>query len=241
MGHAFFTLSLGMGAIMIYGSYLPNEVSIARSTVIIALADTAVALLAGMAIFPIVFAYGLEPDKGPGLIFTTLPVAFGQMPWGGFFGTLFFILLSFAALTSAISLIEPAVAWLIEHAGFSRIRAAMYTGLVAWVIGLGSVFSFNLWKANTLSVSIGEGVNEMRLVDEATFFDVVEYVTSNIMLPVGGLLIALFVGWAMRRETVSEELGIGNPRLFETWRFILRYVTPVLVLLVFLSSIGVVT
>jgi NSS family neurotransmitter:Na+ symporter len=238
MGHAFFTLSLGVGAIMMYGAYLPSDVSITRSSIIIALADTVIALLAGLAIFPIVFAYGLEPDKGPGLIFTTLPVAFGQMPWGGFFGTLFFILLTFAALTSAISLIEPAVAWLIERGGLTRIRAAMYTGVVAWLIGLGSVFSFNLWKDETLTISVGEGANEIKLVNEASFFNVMEYVTSNVMLPLGGLLIALFVGWAMRRESVQVELGISNPRLFQAWRFIMRYVTPVLVLFVFLNSVG---
>jgi neurotransmitter:Na+ symporter, NSS family len=128
MGQAFFSLSLGMGAIMIYGSYLKSDASIMQNTVIIALLDTAVALLAGLAIFPIVFAHGLEPGSGPGLIFKTLPIAFGEMPGGAFFGALFFLLLVFAAWTSAISLLEPVVAWLVENRGFSRVRASVLAG-----------------------------------------------------------------------------------------------------------------
>ncbi|VAW62052.1 Sodium-dependent transporter, SNF family, partial [hydrothermal vent metagenome] len=129
MGHAFFTLSLGMGAIMVYGSYLPKEVSIAKATVTIALADTAVALMAGLVIFPIVFANKLEPGSGFGLIFETLPIAFGQMEAGVLIGTLFFVLLVLAALSSSISLIEPAVAWLVENRDMSRVRASIWCGM----------------------------------------------------------------------------------------------------------------
>ncbi|MDH5471207.1 MAG: sodium-dependent transporter, partial [Gammaproteobacteria bacterium] len=144
MGHAFFTLSLGMGAIMVYGSYLPDRISIARASVAISIADTAVALLAGMVIFPIVFANSLDPGAGPGLIFQTLPIAFGHMPYGAFFGMLFFILLVFAAWTSAISLIEPAVAWLVENRGHSRVNASVVAGISTWLFGLLTVFSFNI-------------------------------------------------------------------------------------------------
>lgn len=226
MGHAFFTLSLGMGAIMVYGSYLPSRVSIGSTTVIIALADTAVALLAGLAIFPIVFANGLTPASGPGLIFQTLPIAFGHMAYGAFFGTLFFLLLVFAAWSSSISLIEPAVAWLVENKKMSRMRSCIWAGLLTWLIGIGTVLSFNL--AADLTV-FGK-----------TFFDLMDYLTANIMLPLGGLCIALFAGWVMSTETSANELKLPNDYVYKTWRFIVRYVSPVAVLLVFLNVVGLI-
>ena len=146
MGHAFFTLSLGMGAIMAYGAYVPDRASITGATLTIAAADTVVALLAGMAIFPIVFASGLEPSSGPGLIFQTLAIAFGGMPGGQWFGTLFFVLLVLAAWSSSISIAEPAVAWLVDTRGWKRGAAAVAVGLLAWVLGIGSALSFNLWS-----------------------------------------------------------------------------------------------
>ncbi|NIR29317.1 MAG: sodium-dependent transporter, partial [Gammaproteobacteria bacterium] len=163
MGQAFFSLSLGMGAIMVYGSYLQRHASIARTTITIAAADTGVAILAGLAIFPLVFASGLEPEAGSSLIFKTLPLAFGHMPGGRLFGTLFFVLLAFAAWTSAISVIEPMVAWLVENRGHSRVYAAVASGLGAWALGIGTVLSFNLWEDRTL---LGQ-----------TFFGLLDYLT----------------------------------------------------------------
>ena len=226
MGHAFFTLSLGMGAIMIYGSYMPERVSIAKTTFLIAGADTLVALMAGMAIFPIVFANNLEPSAGPGLIFVTLPVAFGQMPGGSFFGALFFVLVVIAAWTSSISLIEPAVTWLVENHGMRRITACLWSGLFSWVVGLGTVLSFNLWSEHKL---FGK-----------TFFDLLDYLTSNIMLPLGGLFIAVFAAWVMREADVGEELAMVNRVGYHLWRFLVRFVTPVCVVIVFLNAIGVI-
>jgi len=223
MGHAFFTLSLGMGAIMVYGSYLPDNISIAKTSVMVALADTVVALLAGMVIFPLVFANGLEPGAGPGLIFQTLPIAFGQMSGGLFFGTLFFILLVFAAWSSAISLIEPAVAYLVENRGMKRLTAAAICGLATWLVGLATVFSFNIWSGFTV---MGK-----------TIFDLLDFVTSNIMLPLGGLLIAIFAVWVMKKESSRQELGLGKMG-FSLWYVVTRFVTPVAVLIVFLNSIG---
>ncbi len=225
MGHAFFTLSLGMGAIMIYGSYMPEYASIAKTSLIIALADTVVALLAGMAIFPIVFANGLEPGVGPGLIFQTLPLAFGHMPAGAFFGLLFFVLLVFAAWSSAISLIEPAVTWLVENHGFTRVSACVWSGLFTWLLGLGTIFSFSTWSEYTL---FGK-----------TFFDLLDFVTANIMLPLGGLFIAIFAGWVMSRRASQEELAM-TPSLYGLWRFLMRFITPLAVIVVFLNAIGVI-
>lgn len=229
MGHAFFTLSLGIGAIMVYGSYLSNEHSIVQASIIIALADTAVALLAGMAIFPIVFANGLEPSAGPGLIFQTLPIAFGHMQGGTLVGVLFFTLLVFAAWTSAISLIEPAVAYLVENKGYNRVYASVWIGLFTWFVGLGTVFSFNIWSDKTLTIP--------HLFENFTFFDVLDYLTANIMLPLGGLFIALFAAWVMRDASSRDELAT-YPLIYKIWRFLLRFITPVAVIVVFLKAVG---
>ena len=225
MGQAFFSLSLGMGAIMIYGSYLSHTESIPRMAIIVALADTLVAILAGLAIFPIVFAYGLQPQEGSGLIFKTLPLAFGHMPGGAFFGCLFFLLLMVAAWTSAISLLEPVVAWLVENRGMTRVYASILACGIVWILGLGALFSLNIWSDATL---FGK-----------TFFGLLEYVTANIMLPVGGFLIALFAGWQLSRAASVNELGLGQGFAYQTWRILVRYITPVGLILVFLHVLGV--
>ena len=227
MGHAFFTLSLGMGAIMAYGAYVPEHASITGATITIAIADTLVALLAGLAIFPIVFASGLEPGAGPGLIFQTLPIAFGNMPGGHLFGTVFFVLLVFAAWSSAISLVEPAVAWLVEIRNWSRITAAFLVGGLAWLLGIGSALSFNTWSGPEYQI-LGK-----------TLFDLKDFVASNIMLPLGGLLIALFVAYGAGRHMALDELSISRQRLFDAWWFVIRYISPVGIAIVFLNSVGV--
>jgi len=231
MGHAFFTLSLGMGAIMMYGSYLPKDASITQTSVTIALMDTVVALLAGMAIFPIVFASGLEPGAGPGLVFLTLPIAFGGMPGGVFFGTLFFVLLVFAAWTSAISLIEPAVAWLVENRSMQRVRAATIVGMVAWSLGILIIMSFSDWA---FQFDFGGETKSNGL------FDILDILTANFMLPLGGLAMALFAGWMMSRSSTLEELRLGDGMIYRFWYFLVRYVSPVGVLLVFMRGLGVI-
>jgi NSS family neurotransmitter:Na+ symporter len=232
MGHAFFTLSLGMGAIMVYGSYLPAGVSIAKVSIAVSVMDTLVALLAGMAIFPIVFANGLEPDVGAGLIFQTLPIAFGHMDYGAFFGMLFFVLLVFAAWSSAISLIEPAVAWLVENKGMTRVTASVAAGAATWLFGLMTVFSFNLW-------SDVKPLSGFETFKDSTVFDLLDYLTANIMLPLGGLLIAIFAAWKMSRASSVDELAMGDRFFYPLWRFLVRYITPVAVIIVFLNAIGI--
>ncbi len=226
LGHAFFTLSLGCGAMMAYGAYLPAGTSIARTSLLVALADTAVALLAGLAIFPLVFANGLEPGAGPGLIFVTLPIAFGQMPLGQVVGVFFFVMLLIAALTSAISLSEPTIAWLTERFRVSRLKAVLLSGAALWLLSLGSVFSFNLWAEGTL---FGK-----------TFFDCLDYLTTNLLMPLGGLATVFFTGWVLKRKRVSEALNIGHPMLFQAWWWLIRFVTPLGIVLVFLNLIGVI-
>jgi len=223
LGQAFFTLSIGMGAIMAYGAYLPEETSITGASAAVVTADTAIAMLAGLAIFPLVFANGLEPGDGPGLVFNTLPLAFGQMSGGIFISTIFFVLLSFAAWTSAIGLMEPAVAWLVERYNRTRAQAAVIIGLLIWVIGFGSVLSFNVLSDVTFFAG--------------TIFDNVDYLTSNIMLPLGGLLIAVFAGWVMCRNSTSDELGTSG-NLFKTWRLLARIIAPLGILFVLLNAVG---
>jgi NSS family neurotransmitter:Na+ symporter len=226
LGQAFFSLSLGMGAIMVYGSYLPDDASIGHTTVYIAFADTVVAIMAGLAIFPLVFAYGLDVGSGPGLIFVTLPIAFGQMPYGQIFGTGFFVLLLFAAWTSSISLLEPAVAWLVENRGIARPKSAAIAGLIAWTLGIGSVLSFNLWQ-------------DYKIFDK-TYFDIMDYVTSNILLPLGGLLIAIFTAWLMSRKAVVAELGLGEGFVFQAWLFVVRFIAPIGVVVIFLHATDII-
>lgn len=229
MGQAFFSLSLGMGAIMAYGAYLPDDSSIMETSLFVVLADTTVALLAGMAIFPIVLMNGLDPGAGPGLVFRTLPLAFGHMPGGQFFGTLFFILLIFAAWTSSISLIEPAVARLVERRGLSRRMAASIIGVAVWLFGLLSVFSFNLLSGPEFQFLAG------------TFYDNLDYLTSNIMLPMGGLLMAIFAGWVMCKSSTVDELEVGTGFRYNSWRFLTRFVAPISLVAIFLNAIGVLT
>lgn len=223
LGQAFFSLSLGMGAIMAYGSYLSERASIPGTALSIAAMDTSVALLAGLAIFPIVFTYGLQPDEGgPGLIFKILPIAFGQMPYGRVLSVIFFTLLMFAAWTSALSLLEPITAWLVEQRGYSRVRAAAAAGMIAWSLGLGSLLSLNLWSEATLF--------------GMTFFGLMEYLSVNILLPVGGLLIALFAAWFMSTSSSFDELKLGR-RGYLAWRIGTRYVAPAGVLLILLHKV----
>jgi NSS family neurotransmitter:Na+ symporter len=222
LGHAFFTLSLGMGAIMAYGSYMPEDAHIGKTVLTVALLDTAIALVAGMAIFPLVFANGLEPGSGPGLLFVTLPIAFGSMTGGAIIGTLFFVLVVIAAWSSSISLIEPGVAWLGEQ-GFNRKRATALLCLISWAGGMGCIYSNDWLGDKTAGLYI---------------FESLDFLASNIMLPLGGLLIAIFVGWIMPATKVRRYLQINSDLIYNTWYIALRFIAPIGIALVFANSLG---
>jgi neurotransmitter:Na+ symporter, NSS family len=226
LGHAFFSLSLGMGAVMVYGSYLQRNVSIARTTIYIALADTTLGLLVGLAIYSLVFANHLAPNAGPGLIFQTLPIAFGHMPWGNLIGTLFFILVAFAAWTSSISLVEPAIAWIVENTKIKRKTAALGLGIIVWLLGVAVVLSFNEWK----NIKIVFGLN---------IFETLDKLTSTILLPLGGLLMAIFAGYFMKKDHVQEELDLKD-RAFKLWRTANNIIAPIAIVAVFLYLFGVI-
>lgn len=223
MGQAFFTLSLGMGAIMAYGAYMPAGSSVVGTATTIAVLDTSVALMSGLVIFPLVFANGLESSAGPGLMFITLPIAFGQMAGGQIFGTLFFVLVTFAAVTSSISLLEPAVAWVGERLNTSRAKASLVVGGIAWAVGLGSAASFNIAK----DVTLPNGWN---------FFDVMDQISNNVLLPVGGILIALFSSWLLNKTILDEQLS-EDQTFFLSWLWLARIVAPLGVLMVFTVTI----
>jgi NSS family neurotransmitter:Na+ symporter len=230
VGQAFFSVSVAMGLLISYGSYLDKEINIARAAVIIASVDTLVALLAGLAIFPLVFANGLDAAEGPGLLFVTLPIAFGNMPAGALFGTAFFVLILVSALTSSIAVLEPIVAWADEHKGMKRSLATRLVGIAAWIVGLATVFSFNLW---------GEvhPLGAFETFKDKTVFDLLDYLTTNIMLPLGGLLIAIFAGWIMSKESTMDELGLSKGPVFNAWRFLVRFVCPLAVGAILLANL----
>ena len=230
LGQAFFTLSLGMGAIMAYGAYMPIKQNIGSTALSVAFLDTLVAILAGIAIFPIVFANGLEPSTGPGLVFVTLPWAFVNMPLGVIFGKLFFVLLSIAALSSAISLLEPGVAWIVESLKTKRYKAAIGLGSIAWILGIFSALSFNL-------------LSDFTPIGEKNFFDSMDFLSNQVLLPLGGVFIAIFVGWVMKRNNVIEELNLKDGLLIKIWFFLLKFLSPLMVGLIFILAVffGVVT
>lgn len=226
LGQAFFSLNIGMGIIIMFSAYLPEETPITTSVLAVCFADTAIALLSGLIIFPVVFTHHLQPASGPSLIFQTLPLAFGQMPYGNLIGALFFLLLLFAAFTSAISLLEPSVAWLMENHHLSRNKASILAGTICWILSLGTVASF----------SHGKHLHLLGI----TFFDVIDFITSGIMLPIGGLLIAVFTGWLLPKNKIQEELGWDvNNNWFRSWRWIKRYFAPLAIGFILLASLRI--
>jgi len=245
MGHAFFTLSLGMGAIMVYGSYIGTRAPICGLSTAIIITDTLVAILAGLAIFPLVFSFQLEGvmiQSDPGLLFRIFPYVFGQMPAGTLMGTLFFILLSIAALTSAISLLEPAVAWLVESRGMTRPRASAWAGFLVWLLGLASMLSFTGLSLRDMitAVSVWLGYYDPGLEHrfyDLSFFAMIDYLTAKFLLPVSGILIAIFSGWMLKEEVTRQELSLSNGS-YKCWSVLVRYVAPIAIFIVLLNATG---
>jgi neurotransmitter:Na+ symporter, NSS family len=223
MGQAFYSLSLGMGVIITYGSYLNKDTDIFKSSVSIAGLDMGIAILSGIAIFPAVFAMGMAPEAGEGLTFKILPLVFNQIPGGNVLTILFFLLLTIAALTSAISLLEVMVSYATDELNWTRKRATIIMAAIAFVVGVPSALSSGLWK----------DVEIFGL----TFFRLADYLTANILLPLGGILIAVFAGWAWGKEVKKEMLtGSGNEKLFKIWLFAVRVVAPLAVGIVMISN-----
>lgn len=222
LGHAFFTLSLGMGIMMAYGSYLGEDVNLLQAARTVVILDTVIALAAGLAIFPIVFANGLDLGQGPGLIFVTLPVAFGNITAGWVVGVAFFALLTFAAITSAISLLEPVVEFVEERTPLSRKASTLVAGIAAWALGVLALLSFNL---------LGDF-----LIFGLNVFDLLDTLTSKFLLPLTGLGVIVFVAWCLEKEAVRKELGLDIYD-FSLWNLLARYLAPIGVLIVFFANL----
>jgi len=223
IGQAFFSIGVAMAGMMTFGAYLPKEISIGKSVLIIIVADTLVALLAGLVIFPAVFNNGLDPAGGPGLIFQTLPVAFAQMPGGHLVSVLFFLLLSVAAITSMVGLIEPLAQWLEEKKGYTRPKSAMLIlGSIAF-LSIFSMLGYNVLSSYTFA---GKDINGL-----------VDYFSNQILLPLGGLLIAIFAGWVVDKNIAIEELDMGEGGLFKLWHILIRFLVPPAVFIVFVLGV----
>jgi NSS family neurotransmitter:Na+ symporter len=230
VGQAFFSLGVGAGVMMTVGAYMKREYSIVKSVFTVAIAQGLVAVLAGFSIFPLVFGYGLEGKGGPGLVFLTLPVAFGQMPHGAVFGTIMFLVLSFAGLTATIVLLEAIVAFLEEYTRLSRALATYSAGVAIWLIGIPTVLSFNVWK----------NVHPLEFLgfsSSRTPFEIIDYLASNILLPVGGLMVALMAGWAIAKVNVSREVNMSSGARFTLWYGAVRYVVPIALAIVFIAML----
>lgn len=229
MGQVFFSLSLGMGCMITYGSYLSKNEDIPTNSIFIVTFDTLIALLAGLMIFPAVFAFGMEPGTGPGLTFITVPAVFNAMGSGGaFFGILFFILLVIAALTSAISLLEVVTAYVVDERKWDRKKAALIVGFVIFLLGIPS--------------SLGQGVwSHIRLIRGMDFLDSFDFIASNVLLPLGGMLIAIYAGWVWGTDKMHEEgnLGAKSVKLGGFFDILVKVISPICIFIIFLNSIGV--
>lgn len=222
MGHAFFTLAIGAGCMLVYGSYLTRDIKLGGAVITIVILDVLVAILAGLAIFPLVFAHHLIPQGGPGLMFQVLPIAFSKMVAGQFFGGMFFILLLFAAWTSSISIAEPLVILLTERHGLTRLTASIIVGFAGWFLGLASLLSFNIWQ-------------NFKLFNTWTVFDAITDLATNFLLPLGGLGFAIFAGWVMSTKATEQELQTKH-YLYRIWLFLVRYVAPLAIILIIINS-----
>ena len=226
LGTAFFSVSVGITNMMAYGSYIEKSTNLPESATIVVIADTTVALLAGLAIFPIVFMAGIEPAGGGGLAFISLPIAFGQIPGGLLFATVFFVLLFFAALTSSIGMMEPPVSWLRDSFNLSRRKAALTAGLIAFVLSLSAALSFNVLGDVRL-------LGNLKVFADKTIFEFFVYMVTQVIMPAGGILVAIFAGWVVKRQFSASEMFNGEePLAYKAWLFIMRFVAPVLLAMV---------
>ncbi len=218
LSQAFFSLSIGMGAMITYGSYLNKKENLGKSALWVSSLDSLVAVLAGLLILPAVFAFGFDPAAGPGLTFITLPAVFAQMPGGTFFGILFFVLLTVAALTSAVSLLQPIIAYFVDEKDCNAKTTAIVAGVVIFALGIPSSLSMGVWS-------------DVHIIGEKGFLDSMDYIASNILLPVGGILISIFVGWIIADKMKDEVTNSGEKAFpfMGAWLFICRFIAPVAV------------
>jgi NSS family neurotransmitter:Na+ symporter len=231
LGLSFFTLSVGMGIMLTYGSYMRKSEDIPKTVITVAIMDVAVALMAALMIFPIIFTFGFQPSEGPGLLFKTLPVIFAKLPGTLVLSTLFFILVVFTALTSAISILEVLTSTFIELVDWSRAKTVLWIGLAVFIFGIPSALS-----------GAGEIFPTWKMMYGKNFFDTIDYVSNYWLLPLSGMLIAVFSGWYLDKNLLKEEFNQGTVlgKLFRPWFFLVRFIAPIAVLLVMLQKGGII-
>ena len=237
---AFYTLALGVGVMMIFGSYLPSNISIGYSAGLIIVIDLLISIIIGLSLNTLVFVAGMEPAIVNQFAFRALPYAFSQFQYGELFGALFFLLLALASLTTTIALLEAPVRYIQRKFGIDRTKAAIYIGLAIWLFGLGAVLSYSVWSGNGFTVAFFLPVDAIRLVNNAGFHDVMVFFSSHLIQPLVALFLCVFVGWILPRSVAFNELRPSRRFWFELWNYSIRYVTPVLILVVALNSLGVV-
>lgn len=226
LGQAFFSLSVGVCGMLTYASYLKEKDKLPTATVTIGLSDTLFAIIAGVMIFPAVFSYGLNVGEGPPLVFITLPTVFANMPFGGIIGIIFFALLAIAAYTSALSLLELPVSYLKRTVGMTRNGATWLCGIIIFIIGMAASFGYGIWSGITIG--------------DKNILDILDYITGNIMLPLGGLLITLFVGWYLKPEQAIKYSEIENATLQKIWYYIVKFIIPIMVVLIALIALEII-
>ncbi|MBX7495938.1 sodium-dependent transporter [Qipengyuania sp. 6B39] len=229
LGQALFSLSLGVAGLITYGSYIKENSGLGATSAMIAIADTGVALLAGLMIFPIVFAVGLDPAAGPTLVFQTLPFAFQTMPGGALFGFLFFVLILVAAVTSSISLLEVPTAWGIGERGWSRHKSALIFGGGAFVVGIACLLGYNVWADVRL-------LGFWPLFENTDILDTVDGFTGKVMLPLGALFTSIFIGWKADVTLLRTTTGL-SPLAFGVWRFLIAWLCPLAVTIILVTGL----
>ncbi|MGR9048433.1 sodium-dependent transporter [Halobacillus faecis] len=228
LGQAFFSLSLGMGAMLTYGSYLKKENKLPSATLGIGIMDTFFAVISGVVIFPAVFAFGIDPSSGPPLVFITLPSIFEQMPFGGIIGLVFFFALILASLSSSVSILEVPTAYFMRAFGWTRFATSVLVGSIMFVLGIGVSLGFGLWSGIT-------PIGDLNILDS------MDYIASNILLPLGGLSMALLVGWYFKKSEALEATDMKNGILGNIWFTIVKFIAPVMIIVIFLNQIGVIS
>ncbi|SFK60456.1 neurotransmitter:Na+ symporter, NSS family [Halobacillus dabanensis] len=228
LGQAFFSLSLGMGAMLTYGSYLTKENKLPSATLGIGFMDTFFAVISGVVIFPAVFAFGIDPSSGPPLVFITLPSIFEQMPFGGIIGLVFFFALILASLSSSVSILEVPTAYFMRVLGWTRFKTSVLMGSIMFVLGIGVSLGFGIWSGIT-------PIGDLNILDS------MDYVASNILLPLGGLSMALLMGWRLKKSEALDATDLKNGIIGNVWLFIVKYLAPIMIIVIFLNQIGVIS
>ncbi|MCP4433488.1 MAG: hypothetical protein GY806_21125, partial [Gammaproteobacteria bacterium] len=236
---AFYTLTLGLGVMMAIGRYIPSSISLGYSAGLIITIDLLFSIFIGLVINALIFSSGTVTDLESQFAFKLLPVVFSQFEFGQLFGSLFFFLLVIAALTTSVALMESPVGYLQRQFNYSRLKATAVIVAIVWLFGMGTVFSYSVWHDNGFTIALIFGDEAVRLVNNAGFHDVLIFFSSYLIQPVVALFLCLFVAWIIPREVSFKELALPGRHWYEAWNYLIRYITPVLILVVLLKSVGI--